>query len=85
MIAQVIANVVVDIEEVIRNVSADYDKPISEITMDDIYEYVEDGVSYLSGNKPGISMVEDGWPIEGFDDRTYNEIEKILERMQKGE
>lgn len=82
MIAQIVANVALDVEEIIRDISRDSETPISEITMDDIFDYVNSGVSYISGNKPGISSVEDGWSLERFDDSTYNEIEKILTEMQ---
>lgn len=82
---RVVANVMLDVERIVREVAERYEEPISEVTMDDIFDYVDDYTTFLKGTKPGIYEVEDGGSLYGFNERDYNEIAKVLLRMQREE
>ena len=82
---RVVANVLLDVERIVKEVSNRYEIPISEITMDDIYDYIDDNITFLKGKAPGIYEVEDGSSFEGFDERDYDDIEKVLLGMQREE
>lgn len=82
---RVVANVVLDVERIVKEVSNRYEIPISEITMDDIYNYIDDNITFLKGKAPGIYEVEDGPSLYGFDERDYDDIEEVLLRMQREE
>ena len=84
MVAKVIAYVEFDPMEIIRNTASKYGISVNDITMDDIWEYIDDNITYLDNkNKKGDWMVGDGPSIEGFESRTYEEIYNVLEQMQE--
>ena len=87
---QVIANVELDIEEIVDAILREYeDTSIEDVNMDLIYEYVEDHITYMKGKNGarGIDVVADGPSIDGFeshfDKGSYYEIEEELERIQR--
>lgn len=82
---RVVANVLLDVERIVKEVSNRYEIPISEITMDDIYDYIDDNITFLKGKAPGIYEVEDGPSLYGFDERDYDDIEKVMLEMQREE
>ena len=82
---RVVANVLLDVERIVKEVSNRYEIPISEITMDDIYNYIDDNITFLKGKAPGIYEVEDGSSLYGFDERDYDDIEKVMLEMQREE
>lgn len=82
---RVVANVLLDVERIVKEVSNRYEIPISEITMDDIYNYIDDNITFLKGKAPGIYEVEDGPSLYGFDERDYDDIEKVMLEMQREE
>ena len=85
---EVTAYIDLDVESIIEAVISEYGyASANDVRMDDIYEYVSDHITYLDkqwGGR-GIRIVEDGPSISGFDSRTYDEIEQILESMQNWE
>ena len=82
---RVVANVLLDVERIVREVSNRYEISISEVTMDDMSNYIEDNITFLKGKAPGIYEVEDGPSLEGFEERDYDDIEEVLLRMQREE
>ncbi len=85
IVATVEAFVDIDVEELINAVSKEYGMPIEDISMDDIYDYVSNGISYLEGRgAKGVYIVCDGPSITGFTERTYDDIERVLTEMQEG-
>ena len=85
MIAQLVCNVELDVEEIINTIIGEYGyESANEVKMDDIFYYISDHINYLQptyGGR-GIETVEDGPSISGFDERTYDDVEEILESMQ---
>ena len=85
---QVTANIELDVEAIIEAIIRDYEyDSANDVSMDDIYEYIDNHITYLDNQwgGRGIQIVEDGPSINGFDSRTYDEIEQILESMQDWE
>ena len=83
MVAKVVAYIEFDPEELIKDVADKYDMEISDVTMDDVYEYVSDRLTYLDDKfDRGRWLVGGGPSIEGFEPRTYDEIQDVLDQMQ---
>lgn len=83
MVAKVIAYIEFDPKELIRDVADKYDIEISDVTMDDIAEYVNNNLTYLDNKfDRGKWLVGDGTSIAGFEWKTYEEIQDVLDRMQ---
>ncbi len=84
IVAKVEAFIDIDVEKLINAVSKEYETPIEDISMDDIFDYVSNGISYMeSRGAKGVYVVCDGPSIEGFTEKTYDEIERILTEMQE--
>ena len=85
---EVTANIDLDVEAIVYAIIDDYGyESANDVSMDDIYEYISNHITYLDkqwGGR-GIRVVEDGPSISGFDSRAYDEIEQILESMQNWE
>jgi hypothetical protein len=82
---QVIANIELDIEEIIYQIIEDYGyESVNDVQMDDIFEYIKDHITYLDNQwgGRGIKIVEDGPSINGIEAYDYDRIEQILESMQ---
>ena len=86
IVAQVTANIEIDVDELIATTARHYDIPISEVTMDLIFELVSNTITYL---KPArgyrndcIREVADGPSINGFEENTYDKIADRLEELQ---
>ena len=47
IVAQVTANIEIDVDELIATTARHYDVPISEVTMDLIFELVNSTINYL--------------------------------------
>lgn len=84
MVIKVIAYMDIDPEEVIKEVSSEYNESIEEVTMDDIFEYVNNNVKDISYKGRGDKwMTKDGPALCGFSDDSWYEIQEVLERMKK--
>lgn len=84
MVAKVIANIELDVETIIRATANSLGCSVSGVIMDDILEYINNGMTYLKNNDArGVEPASDGWSIDGFDEKTYEEIERILNEMQE--
>lgn len=86
IVAQVTANVELDIDKLIDYTMKEYEIPIEEVSMDTLFEVVETSISYMKP-RHGFSCsfleeVADGPSINGFEDRTYEKIEKRLRERQ---
>lgn len=82
---QVEAYIELDIEKIVDAVLREYaDVSIEDITMDIIFEYVEDHITYLRerNNGKGIEEVEGGPTISGFEEHDYEDIERELEKIK---
>ena len=87
MIVTVKAEIEFDVEELVDEMIKDgYGDTVEDISMDDIFDYVSNNLTYLDYNrKAGKWSIEGyGSPIVGFDERSYDEIEEQLESL-KGE
>lgn len=87
MIVTVRAEIEFDVEELVNEVVKEgYGDTVADITMDDIFDYVSNNLTYLDHNRKSGKWTIEGYgrPIVGFDDRSYDEIEEKLESM-KGE
>lgn len=86
---EVVANVELDIEEIVDAIIREYDTTIEDVDMDLIYEYVDDHITYMKGKNGarGIEIVGDGPSISGFYDYygkgSYADIEEELERIKR--
>ena len=86
---EVVANVELDIEEIVDAIIREYDTTIEDVNMDLIYEYVDDHITYMKGRNGarGIEIVGDGPSITGFYDYygrgSYADIEEELERIKR--
>lgn len=84
IVAEVNAVIELNVEELINAVMSEYDESIDEVSMDDIFEYVNNGMSYLKNpHAKGVYTARDGWSLNGFGVQTYDEIEEILRKMQE--
>ena len=84
IVAEVNAVIELNVEELINAVMSEYDEDINEVTMDDIFEYVTDGMSYLENPQAkGVYTVVDGESVRSFEERTYDKIEEVLRKMQE--
>lgn len=84
MVVRVIANMEFDLEELIKEVAREYEEEINEVTMDDVSSYLRENTTYLSNSNNKMKWaVSDGWPIEGFEENTYYEIEKVLNSFKE--
>ena len=84
IVAEVNAVIELNVEELINAVMSEYDEDINEVTMDYIFEYVNNGMSYLENkNAKGVYHASDGWSLNGFGKQTYNRIEEVLRKMQE--
>ena len=80
-VAYVNAIIEIDIEELINAAMEIYGE---DVTMEDIIEYVNEGMTYLENKKAkGVYTVCDGWAISGFEKTTYDQIEGVLDEIQK--
>ena len=83
MVVRVLANIEFEPEELITEVSNDYECSIAEVSMDNIMEYINDHITYMKGkNTSVIKEVGDGPAIDGIEERDYCEIFDILDQMQ---
>lgn len=85
MVAQVIANIELEPEEIISAIIKEYNySSVLEVTMDEIRSYVNDHITNIKpyDNPKGINEVYMGYSIAGFEEHTYRDIEEILEKMQ---
>ena len=86
---EVVANVELDIEEIVDAIIREYDTTIEDVDMDIIAEYVDDHITYMKGRNGarGIEIVGDGPSITGFYDYygrgSYADIEEELERIKR--
>ena len=86
---EVVANVELDIEEIVDAIIREYDTTIEDVNMDLISEYVDDHITYMKGRNGarGIEIVGDGPSISGFYDYygkgSYADIEEELERIKR--
>ena len=84
IVAEVNAVIELNVEELINAVMSEYDESIDEVTMDDIFEYVNNGMSYLKNSQAkGVYTASDGWSLSSFGKRTYDRIEEVLRKMQE--
>lgn len=85
---EVVANVELDIEEIVDAIIREYDTTIEDVDMDLIAEYVDDHITYMKGRNGarGIEIVGDGPSITGFYDYygkgSYADIEEELDRIK---
>ena len=87
---EVVANVELDIEEIVNAIIREYeDTTIEDVNMDLIYEYVDDHITYMKGQNGarGIEVVGGGPSITGFYDYygkgSYADIEEELNRIKR--
>ena len=86
---EVVANVELDIEEIVDAIIREYDTTIEDVNMDLIAEYVDDHITYMKGRNGarGIEIVGDGPSITGFYDYygkgSYTDIEEELDRIKR--
>jgi len=86
---EVVANVELDIEEIVDAIIREYDTTIEDVDMDLIAEYVDDHITYMKGRNGarGIEIVGDGPSITGFYDYygngSYADIEEELDRIKR--
>ena len=84
MVVRVLANIEFDPETLINEVAKYYRCPVTEINMDNIVEYVNDHIYHMKGiNTNVIKNVDDGWAIDGFEERDYWKISDILDQIQE--
>lgn len=82
--AKIIVNVEIDTDELIDAVAKDYECDIDEVTMERIEEYLNNYLPHLKGGDAvGVYERGGGWGTEGFEQRTYERIEKILQDKQQ--
>lgn len=80
------AYVELDIEKIVDAILKEYsDCSIEDINMDLVYEYVNDHVTFLNKrwDGKGIYEVGDGPSLQGFEERSYEEIENELKRIKE--
>ena len=87
---EVVANVELDIEEIVDAILREYEgTTIEDVNMDLIYEYVDDHITYMKGRNGarGIEIVGDGPSITGFYDYygkgSYADIEEELNHIRR--
>ena len=75
---KLIAPVELDLEEIIHACRNEYGEPV---TADDVFEYIESNLVRLTPIRGcrGVYIASDGPSVDGFADKTYREIEKLLE------
>lgn len=82
--AKITVNVAIDTDELIDAVAEDYECDIDEVTMERIEEYLNNYLPHLKGgDATGVYEIEGGWGVEGFEQYTYERIEKILQDKQQ--
>ena len=80
------AYVALDIEQIVDAILNEYsDCSIEDVNMDLVYEYVNDHITFLNKrwDGKGIYEVGDGPSLQGFEGRSYEEIENELERIKE--
>ena len=83
---KVTAYVELNVEEIVDAILREYsDIAIEDVNMDNIYEYVDDHITYMDKRNGGrgIKEVADGPSVEGFDQYDYQEIEIELEQIKR--
>lgn len=84
MVVSVLANIEFEPEELINEVARYYRCSVIDINMDSLVEYINDHITYMKGLKTNvINEVECGPAIDGFEDRVYDKISDILDKMQE--
>lgn len=87
MVLRVIANVEIDVEELIKEIAKEwYDGDIQKVVPDDFYWYLKDNITYLENRyERGKWCVSDGSSIDGFVDNSAEEEMVNILRNMKGE
>ncbi len=73
----------IDIDKIIQEICHDSGCDITDVTMDQIFYYVSENSTYVKGKAPGVYEVADGPNMEGFDERSYDKIEALLEERKE--
>ena len=82
----VLANIEIDVDKIINEIMYKDDCNASDVSMDDIFNYISKNITFLSGKAPGIYEVADGPSVSGFgDDLSYDRVEELLENRIKME
>lgn len=78
------AYIVIDIENLVQEIVRDYNYTnMSEISRDDIFEYISDHTTYMSGkNSSAIFRVSDGNNIASIDSDIVNKIMAYITESQ---
>ena len=87
MVVTVRADIEIDVEELINElIKEEYGDTVDDITMSDIEDYMQNNLSFLDHRYQRGKWSLEGLQgsFNGFDGRSYNEIEEKLESM-KGE
>ena len=81
---EVVASIDFDIDEMIQEVAKVYEEDIADVTMDDIYDYVMNNITYLDNRYHKGKWSVEGLcgSINGFNERSYYEIQEVLNKMQ---
>lgn len=84
MIVTVRADIEIDVEELVNElIKEGYGDTVEDITMSYIEDYVRNNLTYLDHKYQRGKWSLEGLQgsFEGFDDRSYDEIEEKLESM----
>lgn len=85
MVLQVIANIEIDVEELVKEIAKEwYDGNIQEVMPDDFYWYLKDNITYLENRyERGKWCVSDGSSIDGFaDSKAEEKMIDVLQNMK---
>ncbi len=84
IVAKVNAVIELDVEELVNAVMRDYNLSLEEVTVDYLFNYINNGMSYLENKKAkGVYPAGDGWSLSSFEEKTYDKIEEMLYKMQE--